>query len=126
MIGRGRVLIVDDNVDAAESTARILRLNGFETRCAYDAESALKLGQTFDAQTFLLDVELPGMNGNELALQLRQDPAHAGSTFIALTGLSEDNLKRSKRSNGFDACLLKPAATQTLTDLIDRLQGSAH
>ena len=102
-----RVLVVDDNVDAADLLAEALSESGYEVRVAYDGVVALELSVAFHPEMALLDIGLPGMNGFELAVRLR---ALEGETLklIAITGYGhEDDLRRAKES-GFAVHLLKP------------------
>ncbi|CAB3638431.1 Sensor histidine kinase RcsC [Paraburkholderia phenoliruptrix] len=83
--GRMRVLVVDDNRDAAESLAMVLE--GCEVRCAFDAESARAIAQSFCADALILDIGLTGIGGYELGRQLRSLPGTAGAIFVTLSGL---------------------------------------
>jgi len=102
-----RVLVVDDNVDAADLLGEALSASGYQVRVAYDGAAALELSGTFHPDMALLDIGLPGMNGFELAVRLH---ALEGETLklIAITGYGhEDDLRRAKES-GFTVHLLKP------------------
>ncbi|MBV8899935.1 MAG: response regulator, partial [Verrucomicrobia bacterium] len=81
-----RVLVVDDNVDAADGLAAALRLNGHEVWAAYDGPGTLAIAQTFRPQVVLLDLGLPGMDGYEVARQLREKPEMKRTYLVAVTG----------------------------------------
>jgi len=101
-----RVLIVDDNRDAADSISLLLKIHGHEVRTAYGGEEALALASTFPADMVLLDIGLPGMNGYEVArrLRARDNPAR----LVALTGYGQpEDVKRASEA-GFDAHMIKP------------------
>jgi CheY-like chemotaxis protein len=117
----GRVLVVDDNVDAAETLALLLRSAGYDVRNAGDAESALTLIESFPPALAVLDIGLPGMDGYELAAQMRKRLRNPVLKLIALTGYGRDSdLKRAMES-GFDVHLVKPANPEHLLDEVARL-----
>lgn len=104
-----RVLIVDDNRDAAESLAMLLDLGGCQTRTAHDGATALAAAAAFQPALLLLDIGMPGMNGYEVAARIRQTPTAWGLTIVALTGWGADDDRRKTREAGFDFHLVKPA-----------------
>ena len=113
-----RVLIVDDNEDAAEALAMMLRYSGFETITAFGGNEGLAASRTFQPGVIFLDLGLPGMNGYEVARQIRSD-AHARDAFlIALTGWGSDEDRRLSSEAGFDLHLTKPVDMQALTTLL--------
>jgi PAS domain S-box-containing protein len=102
-----RILIVDDNHDAAESLSMLLSIEGHDTRVANDGEGALAAVPEFRPDTVFLDIGMPGMNGYETARHLRQ--AHGRALrLIALTGWGSEEDRRRAREAGFDAHLVKP------------------
>ncbi len=106
--GRLRVLLVDDNVDGAESLAALLRLAGHEVWLAHDGPGALEAAAGFRPDAAVLDIGLPGMDGYEVARRLRADPAAAPAVLVAVTGYGRDRDRERSREAGFDYHLVKP------------------
>lgn len=121
-----QVLVVDDNVDAAESLALILQMDGHATRVAHDGARALELTQEFDPQVVFLDIGMPGMDGYEVARAMRrQQHASRQPVLVALTGWgSHEDLERA-RSAGFDHHLTKPADVEAVERLLAALKTEA-
>ncbi len=113
-----KVLIADDNHDAAESLALLLELGAHHVRTAHLGRTALSLAQTFRPDTVLLDIGMPDLSGYEVAQRLRQEPWAAGSHLIALTGLGQEADRERALSAGFDHHLVKPVDTDRLLTLI--------
>lgn len=113
-----RVLVVDDNRDAADTLAELLRLQGHAVTLAYDGAQALSLAEREHPDIVLLDLGLPGMDGLEVARRLRAAPATATSRLIALTGYGQDSDRRATALAGFDAHLTKPVDVQALLRLV--------
>jgi signal transduction histidine kinase len=118
-----RVLLVDDNVDAAATLADVLRLAGHRVHVAHDAGTALDAAQTPQAafDVFVLDIGLPGMTGHELVEALKAMPRWQAASFVALTGYGQPSDREDSREAGFDAHLVKPVQEATLLDAIDTL-----
>ena len=114
-----RLLVVDDNRDAAESLCMLLEVLGLEVECANDGASALQLAKRFAPDVALLDVGMPGMDGYTLARRLRQDPCHDGLVLAAMTGWGEDSDRARAREAGFDHHFSKPADIKALTRMLD-------
>ncbi|HEY2031815.1 MAG TPA: ATP-binding protein [Myxococcales bacterium] len=115
---RGRkVLVVDDNVDAAEMLAEALQMVGHDVAVAHDGPQALAVQERFHAEIGVLDLGLPVMDGYELAARLRKMTA-APAQLIALTGYGQDEDRRRTAMAGFDAHLVKPIDLDRLTALI--------
>ncbi|MEJ8835441.1 ATP-binding protein [Ramlibacter sp. AN1133] len=113
-----RVLVVDDNRDAADTLHMLLDLLGAESRVAHDGESALRLFDVFAPQAVLLDLGMPGMDGYQVARQLRaRHPGWPGA-LIALTGWGQENDRRKTREAGFEHHLVKPVDLAALQDLL--------
>ena len=119
-----RVLVVDDNVDAAESLAEILRLLGAGVTVAHDGAQALGLaGAGSTPDVVLLDIGLPGMDGYEAAREWRRRFGD-GARLIALTGYGTAEDKRRTAAAGFDGHLVKPVAADEIIEMLTQLQGS--
>jgi PAS domain S-box-containing protein len=117
-----RVLVVDDNVDAAAALGKLLRLRGHEVLLAYDGPGALAAAAAAPPDLVVLDIGLPGMNGYAVAARLRA-AGQAGAALVALTGYGrEDDLQRS-RDAGFDHHLVKPIDFGQLQRIILEVQG---
>jgi PAS domain S-box-containing protein len=116
-IGR-RILVADDNQDAADSLAMILEMHGHDVRVAHDGRSALTQAQTFHPDTALLDIGMPQLNGYEVARALRQEPWGAGITLIALTGWGQESDRQKAIDAGFDRHLTKPIDPDALESLL--------
>jgi two-component system CheB/CheR fusion protein len=113
-----RVLVVDDNVDAAESAAMLLRFLGHEVEIAHDGPSALEVAGEFRPEIVLLDIGLPGMNGYDVARALRAQPECKGVVIAAVTGYGQDSDRRRTQDAGFDYHLTKPLAPSVLTAFV--------
>ncbi len=113
-----RVLVVDDNVDAAESIALILRHTGYEAACVYDGPTALVAAQDYQPDVFVLDIGLPGMTGYELAHKLREQPRFRKTPFVAVTGYGQYDDRQKSRQAGFDYHLTKPVNPDLLQVLL--------
>ncbi|HEV3260116.1 MAG TPA: PAS domain S-box protein [Gemmataceae bacterium] len=114
------VLIVDDNQDAAESLALLLRLAGQEVRTAYDGPAALDLARARPPDVVMLDIGMPGMDGLEVARRLRQDLGLKRALLVALTGYGGEEDRRRCQEAGFNAHLVKPADVCALKRLLAR------
>jgi PAS domain S-box-containing protein len=118
--GSLRVLLVDDNVDAAEMLAHLLSAAGHEVRIAHDGITALGMLERFVPQVALLDIGLPAMDGYELGLQLRHRLAGAACRLIALTGYGQASDRRRSEQAGFEAHLVKPIDPERLLALVSQ------
>ena len=115
---RRRVLVVDDNVDAAQSTAVLLRHLGHEVAVAHDGAEALQAAASFNPEVVLLDIGLPGMSGYEVAAQLRARPNGQALTLVALTGYGQDEDRRKSAEAGFTLHMVKPVDPNKLARLL--------
>jgi CheY-like chemotaxis protein len=120
---RRRVLVVDDNVDGAQSLARVLQICGHENRTAHDGPEALDAARLFQPDVVLLDIGLPGMNGYEVARRLRADPALSRAVVVALTGWGSEEDKRQSREAGFDFHLTKPVEVTAIQTILAQTNG---
>jgi len=114
-----RILLVDDNVDAAAMLSEALTYLGYVVRTAYDGPSALVAADEFQPEVALLDIGLPVMDGYELARQLRE--SHAALRLVALTGYGQASDKAQAREAGFDGHLVKPLDLEKLQWLLSTL-----
>jgi PAS domain S-box-containing protein len=113
-----RVLIVDDNRDAADSLALLLKFEGHETHVVYSGEEALASMASFKPDIAFLDIGLPGMDGYELARQIRKMPSLKGLRLVALTGYGQVEDQQRAHAAGFDSHLVKPVSLSALEHAI--------
>jgi PAS domain S-box-containing protein len=112
-----RILVADDNRDAADSLQRILALYGYDVKVAYDGAEALAASEAFRPHVAVLDIGMPGADGYDVARQLRERLGN-GVKLIALTGWGQDGDRRRAMEAGFDFHLTKPVDPGTLNDLL--------
>lgn len=115
-----RVLVVDDNADAAATLAMLLRISGHEVKVAHDGHAALEAARTFRPEVVLLDIGLPGLDGYEVARRLRSRPETAHSLLVAVSGYGQEDDKRRSREAGFDQHLVKPVDFAALRAVLPR------
>jgi CheY-like chemotaxis protein len=120
-----RVMIVDDNVDAAEMVAEMLRLLGHVTQIAPDGPTALRAIEAFAPDVALLDIGLPVMDGYELARQLRAKPGASNLRLFAVTGYGQDEDRRRSRDAGFDGHLVKPLDLDAVVRAVEGSRDAA-
>ena len=113
-----RVLVVDDNRDAADSLGMLLESMGAEVKIVHDGESALRVLDSFRPTSVLLDIGMPRMDGYEVARRIRQEPAFGILKLVALTGWGQPEDRRRARAAGFDDHLVKPIDIDALQALI--------
>ncbi|HEY1724245.1 MAG TPA: ATP-binding protein [Steroidobacteraceae bacterium] len=113
-----RILIVDDNADAADSLAMLLQLDGHETLAVYGSAEAIKQAQEFRPDVMLLDIGLPEMNGYEVARRVRSHPEFQHIRLIAVTGYGQEADRARAQQSGFDGHLVKPVEPQALTQAL--------
>jgi len=121
-----RMLIVDDNRDAADSLAMLLHTTGNEIRTAYDGLEALQVASEFRPEVVLLDIGLPKIDGHEVAQRIRREPWGARVCLIAVTGWSDESDRARSRAAGFDHHLVKPLDTAHLAQLLSAVEHSAR
>ena len=114
-----RVLVVDDNVDAAGSLGSLLTVLGHEVRVVHDGAAALEAVQSFPAGVALLDIGLPGLTGLEVARRIRQLPALEDLVLVAMTGYGQESDRESSREAGFDHHLVKLANLDELLRILE-------
>jgi signal transduction histidine kinase len=120
-----RVLVVDDNRDAAATLARLLRLMGHQVETAHHGHLALEVAPRFGPDVVLLDIGLPGLDGFAVCRRLRQHPVTARARIIAVTGYTQEEDRRRSREAGFDAHLVKPVDLDALEGLLGPCAESA-
>jgi CheY-like chemotaxis protein len=118
-------LIVDDNADAADLLASALAGRGYDVLVAHDPEEALALARQHASRLALLDIGLPGMDGYELASSLRAQPGLDALQLVALTGYGQPTDRARSSAAGFSEHLVKPASTQQVQAVIQRLLAAS-
>jgi signal transduction histidine kinase/ActR/RegA family two-component response regulator len=113
-----RVLVTDDNRDAADTLAMMLRTFGHDVRVAHDGAEALEIAALFQPHAVLLDIGMPNMNGYEAAARMRSEPWGKAIFLIALTGWGQEQDKQRAMEAGFDCHLVKPAEPALLEKLL--------
>jgi len=119
-----RILIVDDNVDSADSLAMILDLLGHTTKCLTDPSQAVATAASFRPDVIFLDIGMPGMSGYEVARALRADSASATTRLVALTGWGQPEDRRRSKEAGFDYHLVKPAELAAIQHICSAVTGA--
>jgi len=113
-----RILVVDDNVDAATTIVSLLKAWGHDVQSAFNGTSALETARHFRPEIILLDIGLPGMSGYEVAKQLRSEPTLGGTIIAALTGYGQQSDRAQSFEAGFDFHLTKPPDPKMLESLL--------
>jgi signal transduction histidine kinase/CheY-like chemotaxis protein len=121
-----RVMIADDNKDAADSLAMLLELAGHEVRVARGGRAALSLARTFRPDVAIVDIGMPDLNGYEVARQLRREPWGAAISLVALTGWGRDDDRQQASDAGFDRHITKPVDPETIDGLLTATILSRH
>jgi len=112
-----RILVVDDNIDAAQSAAEILRLLGNEVSAVYDGLAAVRTIEEWKPEVVLLDIGLPGIDGYEVARRVRSQDNGRSIMLVALTGWSQDRDRQLASEAGFDHHWVKPVALEKLKEI---------
>jgi CheY-like chemotaxis protein len=123
-VNRLRVLCVDDNRDIADSEAMLLNLLGYDSLACYDGPQALVEAHRFSPDVFLLDLNMPGMDGCEIARELRARYHVHPPLLVAITAKSGTEDYRRTSDAGFDAHLVKPVAPNRLVEMLSALKPS--
>jgi signal transduction histidine kinase len=120
---RRRILVVDDNVDLAESLAMMLGMLGHETRVAHDGPSAIAVAAEYAPDLVFLDIGMPKMNGYETCRQIRLGPHGRNAVVVALSGWGQDHDKQRSKEAGMDLHLVKPFDPALLESMLAKLGG---
>lgn len=124
--GALRILVVDDNRDAADSTAILLGIWGHQVQVAYDGKEALQLQPVFQPHAVLLDIAMPWLDGNRVATLLRKTGDPTGPVLIAITGYGDVAHRSKSAEAGFDYYLVKPVVPALLQAVISGVQEMRH
>ena len=116
-----RILVADDNKDAADTLATLLQIMGHSVRQVGDGEAAVRMAAEFKPQLVLLDIGMPKLNGYEACRQIRLQPGGEAMTVVAITGWGQADDRRRSQEAGFDQHLVKPVDPAALVNLIDAL-----
>jgi PAS domain S-box-containing protein len=118
-----RILIVDDNADAADGVAMIFEMGGDHVRVAYDGETALEVARQFHPEVVMLDLGMPGLDGYEVASRLRKAPETLDAILIAMTGWGQPQDRRNSARAGFHRHVVKPVEPDDLERQIDEIRS---
>ena len=119
-----RILVADDNRDAAQTLAIMLRFEGHEVRTAYDGLEVLATGRLFQPELVFLDIGMPVLDGYQTARQIREQPWGREAHLIALTGWSQETDRQQSVASGFEDHIVKPADAELLKAVIDRARAT--
>ncbi|HUY32095.1 MAG TPA: ATP-binding protein [Pirellulales bacterium] len=119
-----RVLVVDDNVDAAQSLAMLLEASGHDFRTAHDGPAALEAALDYLPDVVLLDIGMPTMDGYEVAEKMRRQPALKNVMLVSMTGYGQESDRRRSREAGFDHHLVKPADFGKLRQILATVKAT--
>ena len=120
---RRRVLVVEDNADAADSVRMLLEMFGYDVTVTYSGPAAIEMAKRVRPHAVVCDIGLPGMDGYEVAVALRGDPETANAHLIAVTGYGQDDDRRRAFAAGFDEHLTKPVDPQALLDRLSTFRS---
>ena len=113
-----RILVVDDNRDAAASLAMLLQLTGNQTETAFDGLAAIEVAASFKPDVVMLDIAQPGLNGCEVARRIRQEPWGKAVKLVAVTGWGQLEDRQRSKEAGFDAHMVKPVDHDLLAKIL--------
>ena len=116
-----KILVVDDNVDSAESLALLLSMGGHEAHVAHDGPAAVDAAAQLRPDVMLLDIGLPKMDGFEVCRRVRQEPWGQKVAMVALTGFGQDRDRAESESAGFDRHMVKPIDYEALLRTLETL-----
>jgi CheY-like chemotaxis protein len=121
-----RIVVVDDNRDAADSLASLLTFMGARVQTAYDGPSALEAIRIHRPAVVLLDIGMPGMDGYAVAAEVRREPQYQDVKLIAVTGWGQDQDRRRSQEAGFDHHLMKPVEISVVAELLASRSAEVH
>ena len=116
-----RILVVDDNRDAADSLARLIRSFGLDAKAVYDGSEAIEATADFQPDMALVDIGMPGMDGFQTVSELRQRRGNVHLIVVAVTAWSRDEDKRRAYESGFDLHVPKPMTVERLKEVLELL-----
>lgn len=119
--GDFKVLVVDDNRDAADLLTMLIAADGYQTRTEYGGDAAIAAADEFRPRVVFCDIGMPDVNGHQVAQRLRTNPAHATAVLVAVTGWGTEEDKRQSQRAGFDFHLTKPVDSQALAAVFEQL-----
>ncbi len=125
VVRRGRILVADDNRDAAESLALVLRFSGYEVSIAFGGVEALEIASRDRPRAAIIDIGMPGMSGHEVARRMRLEAWGRNAVLIALTGWGQEQDKQAAKAAGFDEHLTKPVDPDDVERILDGLLSEA-
>jgi CheY-like chemotaxis protein len=118
-----RVLVVDDNHDAADTLGMMLKYTGYESLCCYNGLQGVEAAESYKPMAIILDIGMPDITGYEACRRIREQPWGKEPLIIALTGYGSDEDRQKSRDAGFDAHLLKPVDQAELSALLRSKQA---
>jgi DNA-binding response OmpR family regulator len=118
--GHARLLVADDNVDAADMLADVLRLEGYAVQVAYDGREAMHMAEQWRPDALVLDIGMPHANGLEVARWVRSQDWGRATGLIAVTGWGQQHDRSATMEAGFDEHLVKPVSPQEIVGAIGR------
>ena len=120
---RCKVVVADDNRDAADSLKMLLELSGFDPLVAYNGQQALELGALEHPRAFILDIGMPDLTGYEVARRIRQEAWGRHALLIAVTGWGQDDDKEKAKAAGFDEHFTKPVLPEQVEAVLTAFMG---
>jgi CheY-like chemotaxis protein len=117
-----RILVVDDNRDAADTYSGLLQLSGHHVQTAYGAHQAIALAEAFRPHAMLLDIGLPDLNGCDVARRIREAPWGQRMLLVAITGWGQQDDRQRALEAGFDHHLTKPVASELIESVLQTAQ----
>lgn len=117
---RSRILVVDDNIDAAHSMTVLMKMMGHEVKFAINGLGALDTARAFKPDVIFLDIRLPDFAGDQIAKQLKYEPGFERTRIIAITGLPVNDVRERALQAGCEAVYAKPLAPSALEELLEK------